>query len=120
MAGQSKVFIAGVGLSPSKGEPDSSVVSAAVKALLDAGLTYDNVSKSIVSKDVKNGAKVLEAFNDNEIPVDSVSAKTILKSAAEAVTSGKAQCVLAVGTDKVRAPDTKRNLILSHSHRKKM
>ena len=99
---KTKVYIAGVGLSPSKSDnTTSALVSAAVKALLDAGVTYDNVTRSIIAKDVKNGQEVFDAFNDSDITVDKISAGSEMRSAVDAIGSGKGQCVLVVAQDKV-------------------
>lgn len=100
---KSKVFIAGVGLSPqSSGGGAVTLVSAATKALLDAGITYDNVIRGVRSKELKDGDKAFASFGDDGVSVEQVAKGSELKSAFELVQKGKAGCVLVIVADEVR------------------
>lgn len=100
---KSKVFVAGVGLSQqSSGGGAATLVSAATKALLDAGVTYDNVVKGVRSKQLRDGDKAFDSFGDDGVPVEQVAKGSELKSAFELVQKGKAACVLAIVADEVR------------------
>jgi hypothetical protein len=101
MATKTKVYIAGVGLSPLAKGSGSFVLSAVVKSLLDAGITYDHVSKSLVSKDVSEGKSTFAALNDDRVTLDHVPSKSLLGHGIDEVARGKSQCVLVAGVDKV-------------------
>lgn len=101
MSGTTKAYIAGVGYTPfeSSKSPDA-LISAATKALLDAGVTYDDVSRAVTGKNVKGGSEALKAFGDEAVEVDKVEDGSELGSAVKLVGSGE-QCVLVVAADEV-------------------
>ncbi|KPI34869.1 uncharacterized protein AB675_2271 [Cyphellophora attinorum] len=103
MATKNKVYVAGVGLSPSTERSGPFVLSAAVKALLDAGVTYDHVSKSLVSKDVTGGKSTFAAFNDDRVIVDLVANRSLLGHGIDEISGARSQCVLIAGVDKEEA-----------------
>lgn len=115
-------FIAGVGMTPFRSPKKSAsqsanpgsdyfdlAVEAAVKALLDAGLTYDDVDQGIASYlfgDSTCGQRVFYALGMTSIPIFNVhnycsAGSTGLWLANQAIKSGQADCVLVVGFDKM-------------------
>lgn len=100
----SSVYIAGVGFSPlqsgssSARNTNTSAVSAATKALLDAGVTYDDVSHGVGSV----GSEPFKAFDEGGITVDKAESGSELESAFRQVKDKGAQCVLVVAGEKVR------------------
>jgi hypothetical protein len=110
MTSESKVYIAGVGFSPSPpaGSPAQgvivSLVSAATKALLDAGVTYDDVAqgvRSVRSKTFSYGSEAFKAFDDGDITVDEVERGSEFESSFYWVRDRGAQCVLMIAVEKV-------------------
>lgn len=107
MPSKSKVHIAGVGSSPSPASSSSSeaviasLVSAGTKALLDAGLTFDSISRGVRSKSSKDASQAFKAFDDEGITVDEVEAGAELDSAFRSVQESGAQCVLVIVGEKV-------------------
>ena len=111
MTSKFNVYIAGLGLSPSP--PGSSpakthiasVVSAATKALLDTGVTYDDVTRSVTSTGdttLNYGSEALKAFHDGGIAVDEVERGLELDNAFYWIRDRGAHCVLMVAVEKVR------------------
>ena len=107
MTSESKVYIAGVGFSPSASEGSSaqgvvaSLVSAATKALLDAGVTYDDVSHGVRSKSSSHASKAFEAFDEGGIAVNEAESGSELKTSFSLVRKRGAQCVLMIALEKV-------------------
>ena len=107
MPSQSKVYIAGVGCSPSppEGPPVKAVlrslVSAATKALLDAGVTYDDITQCVRSKTLSYASEVFKALDERESPVDDVEGGSELDSSIRWVRDQGAQCVLMIAVEKV-------------------
>lgn len=120
MAGST--FVAGVGMTPFNSpkksaslasNPDSDyfdlAVEAGVKALLDAGITYDKVDQGIgcyVFGDSTCGQRVFYGLGMTGIPIFNVnnycsSGSTGLWLANQAIRSGDADCVLVIGFDKM-------------------
>jgi sterol carrier protein 2 len=118
----SKTFVAGVGMTPFKSpkksasssrNPDSDyfdlAVEAAVKALLDAGVTYDDVDSGVgcyVFGDSTCAQRVFYALGMTGIPLCNInnycsSGSTGIYLANQAIKSGQASCVLVVGFDKM-------------------
>lgn len=97
---KSKVYIAGVG--SAEKDSGSSLVSAATKALLDAGITYDNVTRGARRKSLSQGAEAFRAFGDDGVPVSEVDAGSELQSSFTMVQDRGEQCVLVITSDKVR------------------
>ena len=110
MTSESRVYIAGVGFSPSPPGGSSaevvvsSLISAATKALLDAGVTYDYVAQAVRSERGKTsdyGSEVFKAFDEVDIPVDEVESGFELDKSFHWVRDRGAQCVLMVAVEKV-------------------
>lgn len=115
-------FVVGVGMTPFNSpkksaslaaNPDSDYldlgVEAAVKALLDAGITYDKVDQGIgcyVFGDSTCAQRVFYGLGMTGIPIFNVnnycsSGSTGLWLANQAIKSGNADCVLVIGFDKM-------------------
>ena len=110
MTSESKVFIAGVGYSPAL--PRSSpadrfivaLVSSATKALLDAGVTYDDVTRGVTStggNTVSLGSEAFKAFDEEGIAIDEVARGTELHNSLYLVRDRGAQCVLMIAAEEV-------------------
>ena len=111
MTSESKVYIAGIGFSssPLGGSPAkafiSSLVSAATKALLDAGVTYDDVAQSVTStrgNKSNYGSEAFKAFDEGGIAVDKVESGSEIDSSFSWVRDRGARCVLMIAVEKVR------------------
>ncbi|KAI0202329.1 putative lipid-transfer protein, mitochondrial precursor [Astrocystis sublimbata] len=117
-----KTYVVGVGMTPFNSpkksaslatNPDSDyldlAVEAGVKALLDAGITYDDVDQGIgcyVFGDSTCAQRVFYALGMTGIPIFNVnnycaSGSTGLWLANQAIASGNAGCVLVIGFDKM-------------------
>ena len=128
MTSKPKVFIAGVGFSPLLPrdspapalESIAALVSAATKALLDAGITYDSVARSMTtttSSTVSNGSEALKAFDQGAIAVDEVKRGSEFHTSFRCVRDGGVQCVLMVAFEEVYLkiwPWTRSDLFLSN------
>lgn len=105
----SGAYIAGVGVHHIKATSsnvalDALMVSAGVKALLDAGVTYDDVDQSVAcffDQDLKATKAGFETYGKTGTPVYEVECFSGLYTAIQLVRSGDANCVLMVGVDKV-------------------
>ncbi|RMZ83431.1 hypothetical protein DV737_g1595, partial [Chaetothyriales sp. CBS 132003] len=118
----SSTYIAGVGMTPFNSPKKSAAqsrdpgsdyfdlgVEAGVKALLDAGITYDEVDQGIgcyVFGDSTCAQRVFYGLGMTSIPIFNVnnycsSGSTGLWLANQAVKSGSADCVLVIGFDKM-------------------
>jgi sterol carrier protein 2 len=118
----SATYIAGVGMTPFNSpkksaslatNPDSDyldlAVEAGVKALLDAGLTYDSVDQGVgsyVFGDSTCAQRVFYALGMTGVPIINVNnycsaGSTGLWLANQAIRSGQADCVLCIGFDKM-------------------
>jgi hypothetical protein len=104
MPAKSQVHIAGAGISLSRsgGSQEKALVSAATKALLDAGVTYNDVTRGVRDGSLNGGDKAFEAFNDAKVSVDKVKGGSELQDAAKLVTEKGEKCVLVIATDEVR------------------
>ena len=94
-----EVYLAGVGSSPSQKGSNSSSVSAATKALLDAGITLNDVSRGLGSKSTSEAFEVLGGSK-----VDEVEQGSELDKAVSLVKDRKARCVLVIAEDQVSLP----------------
>lgn len=105
MAQERKVYVAGVGLTPSPSGSSfakaviAAQVSACTKALLDAGVTYDDVAHGVASEASSQGLKAFKTI-DEEITVNEVAAGSELDTSVRLVKDLGVQCVLAVATEK--------------------
>ena len=111
-----KAYIAGVGMTqfskPSAGIGyDELGAAAARKALTDAGINYTDVQQAYVGfvyGDSTSGQKALYEVGMTGIPVINVNnncstGSTALFLARQAITSGAADCVLALGFEQMKA-----------------
>lgn len=110
MTSDAKVYIAGVGSSPwpPQGSPAKTVsasgVSAATKALLDAGVTYDDVAQGVTnvrSKTLESGSQVFKAFDEGGIPVNEVEHGSEFASSVYLTRNRGIRCVLMIAAEKV-------------------
>jgi sterol carrier protein 2 len=119
---QQPVYIAGVGMTPfmspkksaagssnPEGDYFNQAVSACVKALLDAGITYDDVDQGVgcyVFGDSAGAQRVFYTLGMTGIPIYNVhnycsAGSTGLYMANQFIQAGAADCVLVVGFDKM-------------------
>ncbi|KEF58856.1 uncharacterized protein A1O9_03699 [Exophiala aquamarina CBS 119918] len=117
-----RAFVVGVGMTPfcspkraasQATDPGSDylglAVEAAVKALIDAGITYDEVDQGVgayVYGDSTCAQRVFYSLGITGIPIFNVnnwcsSGSTALWLANQAIKSGSANCVLVIGFDKM-------------------
>ena len=104
MPSDTKVYIAGVGYSPDDASAQKSVaslVSAATKALLDAGITYEDVTHGITCRTLSSGPKAFKAFGEGEANVDVAETGSELDASIRSVRDRGAQCVLMIAAEKV-------------------
>ncbi|OQV06754.1 Thiolase, domain-containing protein isoform 2 [Cladophialophora immunda] len=114
MASGNPVYILGVGMTKFvKPQPKNDYADmgfeAGVKALLDAHITYDDVQMGVASYcygDSTCGQRVLYQFGMTQIPIYNVnnncaSGSTAMVMARDFVRYGAADCVLAVGFEKM-------------------
>lgn len=109
MASDTKVYIAGVGYSPDDASgPESvvSLVSAATKTLLDAGVTFEDVTHGVTCKTLSSGSIAFKTFGEREVNIDRVAAGSELDASIRLVRDRDAQCVLMVAAEKVRCKGT--------------
>lgn len=115
MSGGRKVLVAGVGMipfvKPGQSDPYDVMAQAAVRAALaDGGIAYDQVEQAAVGYvygDSCAGQKALYGVGMTGIPVFNVNnncatGSTALFMARQAVASGAAECVLALGFEQMR------------------
>lgn len=104
------VYIAGVGIThPKNGSQSTSslndtILSAGTKALLDAGVTYNDVKASIacfLDRNLTIGRNSFETFGRTGTPVYKVDNYSGLHVASQFVRSGTADCVMVIGFDQV-------------------
>lgn len=104
-------YIAGVGSSPlpSRTSPAKQVVkalvSAATKALLDAGITFDDVTQGVTnlrSREFGDASLPFKAFDSSVITVDEVEDGHELECAVDSVQNRGAQSALVIATRNVR------------------
>ena len=108
-----KAYIVGVGMTAFTKPADRDYpilgLEAAVKALIDAGLTYDDVeyaAAGYVYGDSTCGQRVLYQLGMTGIPIVNVNnncstGSSAFNLAANAVLAGQAECALAVGFEKM-------------------
>ncbi|WFD32004.1 propanoyl-CoA C-acyltransferase [Malassezia sp. CBS 17886] len=109
-----KVYVVGVGMtafSKPRGERtyDELGLEAAIKSLLDAGLSYDDVQQAYagyVYGDSTCGQRTLYPLGMTQIPVINTNnncstGSTALWLAGNAIRSGSAQCVMALGFEQM-------------------
>lgn len=107
MPSEGKVYIAGTGVSPLPSGGDGkkttlALISAATKALLDAGVTYDDVSHGVQSKKSQNASKAFEAFDEGGIKIDEVADGKAFDTSLSLVSEKNTPCVLVILEEKVR------------------
>lgn len=101
MPPQYNVYVAGVGLSPSTSPGKEfvlSLISAATKALLDAGVTYDDVTHCVLSSKASTSSHASDVFKSfderSNIPVVEAETGTEFDQALSLIQDRRAQCVL--------------------------
>lgn len=102
----SQAHIAGVGLSASKDGHDNLdqlTISAATKALLDAGVTYGDVDECFACfrHGVQISPSAFDTLGVQGAPVCEVNNSFGINAAAQSVGSRRANCCLVVGIDGV-------------------
>lgn len=115
MSGDRSVLVAGVGMipfvKPGQSDPYDVMAQAAVRAALaDAGIGYDRIEQAAVGYvygDSCAGQKALYGVGMTGIPVFNVNnncatGSSALFMARQAVASGAAECVLALGFEQMR------------------
>ncbi|ORX81954.1 thiolase [Basidiobolus meristosporus CBS 931.73] len=116
MAPNKSVYVIGVGMTkfekPGRREsfdyPDM-VKESVTKALVDAGITYDSIESAYVGYvygDSTGGQRALYQFGLTQIPIVNVNnncstGSTALWLAKQQISTGSAECVLAVGFEKM-------------------
>lgn len=106
----SKVYIAGVGISHSAQSVSKSglrdlSISAGTKALLDAGVTYGDVNESIacfLGDDLKVDKAAFNSFGKTGAAVCEIDCYSSLFAATQFVKSGHSHCAMMIGLDRVR------------------
>ena len=101
MASKARVYIAGVGYSSASKDSilATTFTSAATKALLDAGITYDDITHGLSAG---QESEMFNGFGATRIPLGKVDTTAALPSAAALIREKGAQCVLLVALEKVR------------------
>ncbi|OLL26980.1 Non-specific lipid-transfer protein [Neolecta irregularis DAH-3] len=112
---KSKVYVAGVGMTKfvkPKGEIDyvDSGLEAAVKALIDAGINYDEVNQGIacyVYGDSTSGQRVFYQLGLTQIPIYNVNnncstGSTGLFMAKQLIEHGVSDCILVIGFEQMQ------------------
>lgn len=115
MSGDRKVLVAGVGMipftKPGQGDPYDVMAQLAVRAALaDSGIGYDQIEQAAVGYvygDSCAGQRALYGVGMSGIPIFNVNnncatGSTALFMARQAVASGAAECVLALGFEQMR------------------
>ena len=103
------VYIAGVGISHlkrsiSNAAIDELALSAGTKALLDAGLTYNDVKHSVacfLPDELKISKTSFATFGKTGTPVSEVDCYSALFATSQCIKSGHPNCAMMVGFDKV-------------------
>lgn len=100
----SSAHVAGIGVSQSNaGLDDLTVVGAAVKALLDAGLAYSDVDHSVACL-LDDGRRIpascFDTLGMKGAAISTVDNNSGLFTAAQYIKSGQANCVLVLGIDR--------------------
>ena len=97
------VYVAGVGatISNDGSSTNEHVVSAVTKALLDAGISFDNVDQGVVGAGAKGGSAAFKAFDERGINVDEAKQGSELEKATGFISKQKAECVLVITTEGV-------------------
>ena len=110
------VYLVGIGISPwswprtslpsmkTKGAVHQLAISAGTKALLDAGVSYDNVDHALACGDLRGDNDVFYTFGKTGIPIHAVDNDSGLYAAIHFIKTGNAHCVLVIGLDQVLLP----------------
>lgn len=109
MTFKTQVYVAGVGSSPSPAGSSASafiapLISAATKALLDAGITFDDVSRSVTSASSSGhnyGSQAADAFDEGLGAVEEVENGSEFASSFYMIRDRGVQCVLVIAAEKV-------------------
>lgn len=105
--------IAGIGLSessPATTNLDHLALTAGTRALLDAGITYNDVDQSIAGifdERTRISRSSFDIFGKGTAPISQVDNHAALFTAVQYIRSGQANCVLVVGVDKAIGSEAK-------------
>ena len=106
-------YIAGVGLSSSNPSKSASgvsenacdlAISAGTKALLDAGLNYEDVEHSVGSGLAAGSTSMIDVcrrFGRTGRPISEVDESSALYIGASLIKAGRAECIMMIGYEKV-------------------
>lgn len=99
----SQVHIAGIGVTtaPDRAQPDNTAISAATKALLDAGITYADVETSFACflDDLRVSSSCFDTFGKRGAPIYQIDNHAGLLAASQSIQSRQSDCALLVGID---------------------
>ncbi|KAK3623627.1 hypothetical protein LTR56_021490 [Elasticomyces elasticus] len=103
----SSVHRAGIGFSERiDASFDELAVSAATKALLDAGIVFSEVDQGVagfVDRELQVSRECFRVSGEEGAPIVEVDNHSALFVAAQCVASRQTDCVLVIGIDKARA-----------------
>lgn len=99
MSSKARVCIAGIGVAKTK---KTALIASSTKALLDAGIHFDDVDKAVVGS--KDSYAALKAFDSRGIETEHVKADQELGTAYTLISNSDAKCVLVVTGDEVSLP----------------
>lgn len=102
------VYIAGVGISylqqsTSEAAINDVAISAGTKALLDAGLTYNEVKHSVacfLGSDLRISKASFASYGKTGTPVSEVDCYSALFATSQCIKSGHPDCAMMIGFDK--------------------
>lgn len=102
----SPAHIAGIGISDTAGDAElhNIAVSAGIKALLDAGVTYSDVDHSVagfLNERMRIPRSCFGAFGMEGAPICEVDNNSALFTAVQCVRSRQTNCALVIGIDSV-------------------
>ena len=101
----SQAHIAGIGISEAlDGRLDEYAVSATTKALLDAGVTYDDVDLSlagILDDQLRIPRSCFTTFGTGGAPICEMDNHCALSTAVQCIRSRQTNCALVIGLDRV-------------------
>jgi hypothetical protein len=102
-----RVHIAGVGISScSRDDLFNGAIEAGAKALLDAGITYAQVSLSIAcsleDEEQRIPKTCFKAFGKQKAPILLADSNSALYMASQCVRNAQSDCVMLIGLDSVR------------------
>jgi len=79
-------------------------ISAGTKALLDAGVSYDNVDHAFACDGTGDDNTIPYTFGKTGIPIQRAGTESGVFAAARLIRTGSAHCVFLIGVDQVLHP----------------